>query len=222
MTKIFSNKINQFYVTLIVSVVVIVAQWFLMKNIKTSGVWEWLISSLFLFFVLPAIIIKYHFRKSLKEFHLSLSFNFKDVLFVFISGIFFIGLFSLLLVKLNWFKFFSASNLMFGGKGPFMFFEFIVFPVVLFFQEFFFRGFLFRSAEKAMGIKWAVFVQLLIVLVFEYIFGAPLNFVAFFSVLVTTLFIVWLILKTRTIFLTFLVNWGINIAINFIVYYYLI
>lgn len=222
MHKFLVNKKNQFYVALMVSVFVIATQWFLMKDVKTNGIWELLISSFFLFFVLPIIIIKFYFKLKLTDFHLSFKFDVKDVLTVFISGIFFIGLFFILLVKLNWYKFFPTSNLMFGGKGPFMFFEFIILPLVLFFQEFFFRGFLLRFSEKAIGIKGSVFIQILAVLVFEYVFGAPLNFVAFFSILIATSFLIWLILKTRTVFLTFLISWVINILINFTIYYYLI
>ncbi len=221
MNRALSNKKNQFYVALIVSAFIIAAQWFLMKDVETNGVWEWLISSFFLFFILPIVVIKFYFKGNLADFHLSFKFDFKDVLTVFVFGGLFIGLFFLLLVKLSWYKFFPASNLMFGGKGPFMFFEFIVFPLILFFQEFFFRGFLLRSAEKAIGVIGGILIQLLAVLIFEYVFGATLHFVIFFSILVVSLFVSWLVFRTRTVFLTFLISWLVNIVINFTVFYYL-
>ncbi len=213
------NKKNQFYVTLLISVIIIGLQWLLMRDVKTNGVWEWLLSSLFLFFILPIIVIKFYFKENLSSFHLSFNFGLREILTTLISGGIFIGIFLLLMVKFSWYENFPFSDFYLGDKNVFLFICFLISPLVIFFRQFFFLGFLLKSAEKVVGAWRGVIIFFIFLFLAFFISGKDFSVVVFSLTLFVNIFLAWLVLRTRTVILTSLVAWIISMVIDFTIFY---
>ncbi|MDA3815704.1 MAG: hypothetical protein PF549_05065 [Patescibacteria group bacterium] len=212
------NKKNQFYVALIISVIVFVTQWWAMKEIKTGGIWEWFISSFLLFFLLPVLIVKVYFKETLKSFHLSFDFSVRELIITFISGLLFVGLISFLVIRLSWYEELPFSRIFLANKDVFLLLHFSIFPLIVFFKQFLLFGFLLRSGERSIGV-WRSVLVVAIFLAIEHIVVGFFSFQSISLVVLTNLFIFWLIFKTRSIFLTSFIAWLTSMVIDFTILY---
>lgn len=130
-------------------VLIVIIRKFLFASIQTSGVWEWVLFTLCFLAVLPMITIKYIFKKSLRDYGISFSFNKEQKYTLITLLVVMLAAVLLVVLKLNWADIIPVFFWVSGGIWVTLFIDVCLLSLIVIATEIFFRGYLLTSLSNA-------------------------------------------------------------------------
>jgi|GEM_PF-1602191 len=210
--KFRKNKNAQ--IVFIETFLIFISFWFLLKGLKTDGIWETVALSFLFFFVFPFLIYKQR-KEEFAVLKISSKEKVKKIIQVFGILVAFWAFVSWLpswsflkmnpLSRVEWFV---------GDWWVLVLLDLILLPVILFSQEFFFRKFLMSELKKNFSRKLVLIIQALIFVAFEILFFGVFSWQ--FILLNFFLALLWggFYLKTRSIWYSFFARWGLILILE--------
>jgi membrane protease YdiL (CAAX protease family) len=188
--------------------------WFLLKNLKTDGIWETVVLNFLFFLILPLFLFKE--RLSGLFFKNNWSINFQVGALWLIFGLVVFNLDSFSFLKINYL---SRMDWFLKDWGVIFFLNLILIPIILFSQEFFFRKFLIKNLKENFSIKVTLILQASFFVIFETLFFEIFTwqFIVFNFILALILGVFYL--QTKSIWYSFLVRWGLILILDGTVLY---
>jgi membrane protease YdiL (CAAX protease family) len=188
--------------------------WFLLKNLKTDGVWETVVLNFLFFLVLPLFLFKEKLNGLFFKNNWSINFQVGALWLIFGLVIFNLDSFSFL--KINYL---SRMDWFLKDWGVIFFLNLILIPIILFSQEFFFRKFLIKNLKENFSIKVTLILQASFFVIFETLFFEIFTwqFIVFNFILALILGVFYL--QTKSIWYSFLVRWGLILILDGTVLY---
>jgi membrane protease YdiL (CAAX protease family) len=188
--------------------------WFLLKNLKTDGVWETVVLNFLFFLVLPLFLFKEKLNGLFFKNNWSINFQVGALWLIFGLVVFNLDSFSFL--KINYL---SRMDWFLKDWGVIFFLNLILIPIILFSQEFFFRKFLIKNLKENFSIKVTLILQASFFVIFEMLFFEIFTwqFIVFNFILALILGVFYL--QTKSIWYSFLVRWGLILILDGTVLY---
>jgi membrane protease YdiL (CAAX protease family) len=188
--------------------------WFLLKNLKTDGVWETVVLNFLFFLVLPLFLFKEKLNGLFFKNNWSINFQVGALWLIFGLVIFNLDSFSFL--KINYL---SRMDWFLKDWGVIFFLNLILIPIILFSQEFFFRKFLIKNLKENFSIKVTLILQASFFVIFEMLFFEIFTWQFIVFNFILALILGFFYLQTRNIWYSFLVRWGLILILDGAVLY---
>lgn len=174
----------------------------------------------FAFFLLPWGLIHFSYKQKIKDFFLG-KFSwekFQTKKSFFILNFFWIGIFSLIMLKFNQWKNFPVSPWISNDWDLIIFMELSFLPLILFFQEFFYRGFFLKIFSERINGWLAIFLQAFLAIFFESIFIGRVIWLSGL-LFIFYCFLGWVSLRNKNFLFSWVVIYFYSILFDLIVLY---
>ncbi len=206
--KKIKNKKILFLIILVNLGLVIFLTNFFLRDVKLGGIFEWMITSIFLLFVAPFFIIKKILKENPKEYFLKSKLTLKSVGVSLIAMVIFIALMTLFVVKLNWQESLRISSwIMMKDVKLILFVDLFVLPIVILAKEFFFRGFVMKGLTSIMGASFAIIAQAFFFLFYELGVGGMISAQSMLLIIIPNIFFGFIAYKNKSIFVSTVFHW---------------
>ncbi|MEA2006772.1 MAG: hypothetical protein U9O20_01250 [Patescibacteria group bacterium] len=209
---IADKKKTELLLVLIGFVVITLLIEFFLSKIETDGVWEWALLSMVFFLFTPLFIVKKLWKKTFKEYFLSLDVSIKAIVISLTAVLIYVAVMWLLVVQLNWRGHLTVSRWILGSTGFLLFVDLVVMPFVIFAREFFFRGFILKSAVGVLGMVGAIVFQSILATGYDVYIGGFSDWVGAWPQIVLLLFfnamLGFVALVSRSIIVTSIISWA--------------
>lgn len=184
----------------------------LFSSLDTSGIWEWIIFSIFMLFALPALTLKVAFNEKLKPFNFR--FNPESFKYVLLIGLVIVAGLAIIVLKLNWHKPFPVSVWVLGPKSLAIFIDMMLLPLAILAQEFFFRGWMQTILKREFNDKVAVVIQALLATLYVSLFIGSISWPKTGFFLILNLVLGLIAQHFRSIYASALINWLIIFSLD--------
>lgn len=215
-----SKKNQKIIIAFLTALLILLSQWFIFKKINIgNGIWGWFFSLIFLFFLLPAFIIKYVFNEKIKDYNLTFKIPKKQFWRIMVEIILFFGIILFFVLKFHLKGYLLTSFWVLESVDLVLFVDFLLLPIMIVSQEFFFRGFLLEVFRRSMGIFLAVLFQAILFLIYILIFRENLQWQTILLYGLFNVFLGWVVIRSRSIFVSALISWLVSVSISVFILY---
>jgi membrane protease YdiL (CAAX protease family) len=215
-----SKKKQKLIVTFLTLTLILFSQWIVFRKIEISdGIWGWFFSAIFLFFLLPVVVIKYVFNENIKDYNFSFKLKKEQVWRILLELVLFFGIILFFVLKFNLKGHLLTSFWVLEKIDLVLFVDFLLLPIIIISQEFFFRGFLLEIFRKNFGIFLGVLFQAIVFLFYIAMFRENIQWQTLLLYGVFNMFLGWLVIRSRSIFVSATVSWIVSVSISIFVLY---
>ena len=208
MLRIKDRSKTEFILALMYFVIAILFFDFFLMKVHTEGVWEWFLTSLFLFLFAPLALIKFVFRGKVGEYNLSFRFSKKTLLFSLAGLLVYVALAGVIVIYFEWNKYIPISRWALGGTSFLLFVDLALTPFVLFAKEFLFRGYILKSAMPILGIAGAIFLQAILNIFLDaYLTSYTIAWQQVVLMFITFSFLGYIAWQNKSVIVSFLLVW---------------